>query len=175
VLACALLQQRGLPFTCDIVGYGEQADALQALIQAQGLDGHVRLLGKLAREQVLERYAAATVYVQPSRIAADGDRDGIPNVLLEALACALPVVATDVSGIPELVRHDHNGLLVPPDSPEALADAIASLIASPARAADLGRAGRATVTEHFDNDRNLQTLLRLLENAHAPAHACAAH
>lgn len=175
VLACAELQRRGLPFTCDIVGYGEQQAALQDLIRQQGLDGQVRLLGKLARDQVLERYAAATVYVQPSRIAADGDRDGIPNVLLEALACGLPVVATEVSGIPELVRHGHNGLLVPPDAPQALADAIAALIDSPARAADLGRAGRATVTEHFDNDRNLQTLLRLLENAHAPAHTCAAH
>jgi glycosyltransferase involved in cell wall biosynthesis len=75
---------------------------------------------------------APAVYVQPSRVAADGDRDGIPNVLLEAMAMGLPVVATRVSGIPELVQHRRNGLLVEPDDPAALADAIATLIEQPA-------------------------------------------
>lgn len=163
--ACARLRDRGLPVDCEIVGYGEAHDALQARIQELRLTGSVRLLGKLAREQVIAAYRRAAVYVQPSRIAADGDRDGIPNVLLEAMAMCLPVVASRVSGIPELVQDARNGLLVPPDDPQALADALATLLADPARGAILGREARATVLRAFDNDRNLRLLCRLLDPA----------
>jgi glycosyltransferase involved in cell wall biosynthesis len=163
--ACALLRQRGTPFACEIVGYGEEQVALQAQIDALGLGSQVRLVGKLAREQVIERYARAAVYVQPSRIAADGDRDGIPNVLLEAMAMGLPVVATRVSGIPELVDDGRNGRLVEADQPAALADAIAQLLANPARCTELGCQARQTVTQHFDNDHNLRLLCGLLEDA----------
>ena len=161
--ACALLRQRGQAFTCEIVGYGEEMAGLQAQIEALGLAGQVRLVGKLAREQVIERYARAAVYVQPSRIAADGDRDGIPNVLLEAMAMGLPVVASNVSGIPELVSSGVNGLLVTPDQPADLADAIVRLLKQPALCADLGCRARQTVTELFDNDINLRLLCQLLE------------
>jgi glycosyltransferase involved in cell wall biosynthesis len=163
--ACALLRDRGQAFTCEIVGYGEEQPRLQAQIDDLGLSAQITLVGKLAREQVIDRYARAAVYVQPSRIAADGDRDGIPNVLLEAMAMGLPVVATRVSGIPELVSHEINGLLVEPDDPAALADAITRLIARPALCADLGCRARATVTESFDNDRNLRQLMALLQHA----------
>jgi glycosyltransferase involved in cell wall biosynthesis len=152
---------------CEIVGYGEEHDALAHRIESAGLGRHVRLAGKLAREQVLERYARATVFVQPSRIDADGDRDGIPNVLLEAMAMGLPVVASRVSGIPELVRDGINGALVAPDAPLALADAIERMLLQPAQAAAFGRAARAAVAEGFDNDINLRALLRLLEPSHA--------
>ena len=163
--ACAALRQRGQAFVCEIVGYGEEQARLEAQIERLGLGDCVRLPGKLAREQVIARYARAAVYVQPSRIAADGDRDGIPNVLLEAMAMGLPVVASNVSGIPELVDHGHNGLLVEPDQPEALADAIVQLLAQPQLCADLGGQARLTVTASFDNDRNLQRLCDLLEGS----------
>jgi glycosyltransferase involved in cell wall biosynthesis len=164
ISACALLRDRGQAFTCEIVGYGEEMVHLQAQIESLGLSDHVRLVGKLAREQVIERYARAAVYVQPSRIAADGDRDGIPNVLLEAMAMGLPVVASNVSGIPELVDSGVNGLLVSPDDPAALADAIVRLIRQPALCADLGCSARQTVTERFDNDLNLRLLCGMLES-----------
>ncbi len=160
--ACRLLHERGRTVKCDIVGYGEAHDALARRIESAGLGQHVWLVGKLAREQVVECYAAATVFVQPSRIAADGDRDGIPNVLLEAMAMTLPVVATRVSGIPEVVIDGVNGLLVEPDEPRALADAIERLLVQPRAAAAMGQAGRITVTEGFDNDRNLRLLIGLL-------------
>ncbi|MFO1219224.1 MAG: glycosyltransferase family 4 protein [Burkholderiaceae bacterium] len=161
--ACALLRDAGRPFRCEIVGYGEEHDRLAARIAALALADHVQLAGRLTREQVVERYARAAVYVQPSRVSADGDRDGIPNVLLEAMAMALPVVATRVSGIPELVQHDHNGCLVDPDAPHELADALVRLIDDRALADRLGATARLTVTQRFDNDHNLRQLMQLLD------------
>lgn len=168
VHAVAALRAQGQALRCEIVGYGTERAPLQALIDSLGLAGTITLRGQLTREEVLACYARCAVFVQPSRITADGDRDGIPNVLLEALAMGLPVVATRVSGIPELVRHGHNGLLVEPDAPLALAEGIAGLLADPERAQLLGRCGRATVCEHFDNPRNLRALTRLLERDHDP-------
>jgi glycosyltransferase involved in cell wall biosynthesis len=165
--ACHLLRLRGQPFRCEIVGYGEEHERLQALIANHGLHGQVQLTGKLTREHVIDRYARASVYVQPSRVAADGDRDGIPNVLLEAMAMGVPVVATAVSGIPEIVCDGRNGLLIEPDDPAALADAVTRLIADPALGAVLGRAARQAVTETFDNDHNLRLVIQLLETPHA--------
>ena len=162
--ACRVLSDRGQAFRCEIVGYGEEHDRLQARITQQGLSGKVILVGKLPRERVIEAYAGAAVYVQPSRIAADGDRDGIPNVLLEAMAMGLPVVASNVSGIPELVGDGLNGLLVEPDDPPALADAITRLLHQPRLCAALGCRARTTVTESFDNDRNLKLLCGLLQD-----------
>lgn len=161
--ACALLRDRGQSFTCEIVGYGEEKSRLEAQIARLALGTRVRLAGKLAREQVIEHYARAAVYVQPARIAADGDRDGIPNVLLEAMAMGLPVVASRVSGIPELVEHEVNGVLVEPDDAHALADAISRVLNQPSLCADIACRARATVTERFDNDRNLRQLCALLE------------
>jgi glycosyltransferase involved in cell wall biosynthesis len=160
--ACAVLRARGRAFECEIVGYGEQQAALQARIDGHGLGDQVRLSGKLPRAEVLQRYARAAVYVQPSRIAEDGDRDGIPNVLLEAMATGLPVAASRVSGIPELVIDGNNGLLVEPGDPNALADAVDRLLRQPHLCAALGCRARRTVTEHFDNDRNLRLLCALL-------------
>lgn len=167
--ACALLQRRGRAFRCEIVGYGEEHDRLAALIAARDLTEQVQLAGKLTRDQVIERYARAAVYVQPSRVAADGDRDGIPNVLLEAMAMGLPVVASRVSGIPELVQHGRNGLLVEPDDAVGLADAIADVLDDRALGARLGQAARASVAESFDNDRNLRLVCQLLHPRHEPA------
>lgn len=172
--ACAVLRERGQVFRCEIVGYGEEHDALQAQIRQRGLAEQVQLVGKLAREQVIDRYAHASVYVQPSRIAADGDRDGIPNVLLEAMAMGLPVVASGVSGIPELVRDGHNGLLVEPDDASALAAAITRLLRQPAWCTQLGCRARSTVTERFDNDLNLQLLCGLLQRLPSTAPAAPA-
>lgn len=175
IAACAALRARGRRFHCEIVGYGEERDALLRLIDDAGLTAHVHLLGKLAREQVIERYARASVFVQPSRVTADGDRDGIPNVLLEAMAMGLPVVGSNVSGIPELIEHGRNGLLVEADDAAALAAAIERLLDHPDEAARLGEAARATVTDGFDNDRNLQLLTHLLGSPHdCHAHACTA-
>jgi glycosyltransferase involved in cell wall biosynthesis len=167
--ACARLRDAGQAFRCEIVGYGPEHAALQALIDRYALGEQVVLVGKLTREQVIERYSRATVYVQPSRIAADGDRDGIPNVLLEAMAMGVPVIASCVSGIPELVADGHNGVLVAPDDADALARAVMRLLSQPTACAELACRGRTTVEQGFDNDRNLRQLCDLLREAGYPA------
>ena len=113
----------------------------------------MRLAGPLGQTALLAEYRRATVFCLPCRVAADGDRDGIPNVLVEAMACGLPVVTTGVSGIPELVVDGVNGLLVPSEDPQALAEAIARLHRDPALAERLGRAAQAAVRERFDGER----------------------
>jgi glycosyltransferase involved in cell wall biosynthesis len=157
-----VLRDRGEAFQCEIIGYGEEHERLLARIVRHGLTGVVRLAGKQPRGQVIGAYARAAVYVQASRIAQDGDRDGIPNVLLEAMAMGVPVVASGVSGIPELIRDGVNGVLVVPDDARALADAITRLLNAPRLCTALTHAARASIETAFDNDRNLQLLCDLL-------------
>ena len=157
--ACRVLKDRGLRFECEIVGEGPMRPALAARIDELDLRSHVRLLGALPHEDVIEEYGAATVFVLPSVTAADGDRDGIPNVILEAMAMGLPVVSTRHSGIPEAVRDDRTGLLVPPGDAMMLANALARLLEDEGLRDRLGRAGRERVEERFDADANARALL----------------
>lgn len=172
--ACALLRERGVDFACEIVGYGEEQERLQAAIAQLRLDGCVQLAGTMNHAALIRRYDEAAVFAAPSRITADGDRDGIPNVMLEAMAMELPVVASRVSGIPEVIEDGVNGALVEADDAQALADALARVLADAPLRARLGAAARRTVLERFDNDRNLELVVRLLREAlaapAAPSH-----
>ncbi len=162
IRACAELRSRGQPFACQIIGYGEERERLQRLIEALDLTQHVALTGAMTRSDVIEAYSQASVYVQPSRIDVDGDRDGIPNVLLEAMAMGLPVVASNISGIPELITHERNGLLVEPDEPAQLAQAVERILTQSTLASRLGEQAVASVAATFDNDQNLDLLCGLL-------------
>jgi glycosyltransferase involved in cell wall biosynthesis len=161
--ACALLRDGGVAAQCEIVGYGEQQAELEALIGQLHLGESVTLRGKMSHRELIELYGAADVFVAPCEIAADGDRDGIPNVLLEAMSMRLAVVTTPVSGIPEIVRDDCNGLLVPPADPAALAAALAGLARDPAQRQRLGFEARRSVLEQFGEESNLQSLIGLLD------------
>jgi glycosyltransferase involved in cell wall biosynthesis len=131
------------------VGGGPLRDSLAALATRLGLAERITWRGALPQDAVLDAYRAADLFVLASRIAPDGDRDGLPNVLLEAGAMELAVVASLVAAVPELIEDGVNGCLVPPDDPAALAGALARLIADPAARLRLGRAARAHVLEHF--------------------------
>ena len=132
-----------------------------------GLQAQVRMPGPMGQDGLLREYRAASALCMPCRLLPN-DRDGIPNVLVEAMAAGTPVVATSVSGIPELVTTGVNGLLVPPEDPAALADALLTLHRDPELAARLGRAGRETVRERFDGERLAGRLAGLFEAAITP-------
>jgi glycosyltransferase involved in cell wall biosynthesis len=125
----------------------------------------VRLAGELSQAALLDEYARASVFCLPCRVLANGDRDGIPNVLVEAMATGVPVVTTRVSGIPELVEDGVNGLLVPPDDPERLAAAVLRLHEDDALRSRLAAAGRKTVRERFDGEQLAQRMAALFREA----------
>ncbi len=152
--ACSLLVAENVDVELQVVGEeGEQGGELRELTRRLGLERRVRFRGPLGQAELFEAYRAASVLAAPSRILADGDRDGIPNVIAEAMACGVPIVATRVSGIPELVADGVNGLLVEPDDPVALAAALARVGHDRDLAHRLGDGGRSTIAERFDGER----------------------
>jgi len=160
--ACARLVERGIPIEATIIGErGEHSDAIAAAITRAGLHDHVKLLGPMSQADLLLALSGATVFCLPCRVSDDGDRDGIPNVLVEAMATGLPVVTTDVSGIPELVHDGVTGLLVPPERADAIANALLRIHHEPELARRLGAAARAVVAEQFDGDRLIGDLFNL--------------
>jgi len=162
VEACALLAEQGVAFECLLVGEGPERPALEAQIAARGLQGRVNLLGQQARERVAELMARADVVAMPSVITSTGKMEGLPMAVQEALATEIPVVATAISGIPELVEHEHTGLLVPERDAAALAGALRRVHDDPALAARLGKAGRARVMSACDLHTNVAQLRQLL-------------
>lgn len=156
--ACRLLGERGIGFTCRFIGDGPDQDALQARIDAYGLGDRITLAGRMTSDAVAAELAASDVLAAPSVPTRGGKREGIPVVLMEAMASGLPVVASRLSGIPELVTDGVSGLLVTPGDDEALAQALATLAMDPALRARLGAAGRETVMREFDVDRNAASL-----------------
>ena len=141
------------------VGGGPQLQGLAEEARALGIAERVTWLGPLTQPDVLARYRAADVFVLSSRVAGDGDRDGLPNVLMEAQSQGLPCVATNVSGIPELIEDGLTGLLVAPRDRDALARALARLVADPALRVRLGEAGRERTLRDFALERGIDRLV----------------
>lgn len=161
--ACAVLRQRGVDFEAVIAGEpGDHEPEVRARVAESGLEDRVSFLGPLTQSGLFEEYQRATVFALPCRILEDGDRDGIPNVLMEAMACRLPVVTTGVSGITELVRDEVNGLIVAPDRPNDLADALHRLVKDPELARRLAERGRSTIAERFDASTTAARMASLL-------------
>lgn len=160
--AARLLHERGIAFRLDIYGGGELRDALRRQIERAGLSGMVHLHGAQTQDELLEIYGQCDIFALAPVVTEDGDRDGIPNVLMEAMAIGLPPVSTVISGIPELIAHGSNGLLVSPADPTALADALAELLLSPPLRARLGTEARVSVVRRFDARENVRSLAALL-------------
>ncbi|MFP4350225.1 MAG: glycosyltransferase [Desulfococcaceae bacterium] len=152
------LKDRGLKFQHDLIGDGDDRDPILDLIRKLGLENDCRWLGTLPHEKVLDRYRQADLFVLGCEIAPNGDRDGIPNVLIEAMAMGVPAVATRVSALPELIRNGETGLLVPPRQPDALADAIMRLLTDTDLRERMIPAAREFVKREFDNGRLIQDL-----------------
>ena len=162
VEACRLLKERGTAFTCDIIGDGPLRDTLQQAIDAAGLQAQVRLTGALPQQEVRTRINRATLFVLPSVLLADGNADGIPVALMEAMACGATAISTRVSGIPELIHHEENGLLVSPGDAAELADAMARLLGDAPLRTRLAEAARRTIVQDFDADIEAGKLLALI-------------
>jgi colanic acid/amylovoran biosynthesis glycosyltransferase len=161
VEACAVLARAGQAVGCTIVGAGPEEPALRALIAEHGLEDSVELAGPRTQDEVRRLVQRSSVLAAPCVVGADGNRDGLPTVLLEALALGTPAVATPVTGIPELIRHERTGLLVPERDPVALAGALSRLIDDAALRVRLATAGRALIEREFDADRSAAALRRL--------------
>lgn len=164
--ALAQLAGRGTAFTYTLIGDGPERGRLAAAAARLGLTGErCRFLGTQPHPVVLAHYRQADLFVLGSEVAADGDRDGIPNVILESMAMGVPVAATAVSAIPEAVESGRTGLLVAPGRPSELAAAMAALLTDPALRAAVIPAARQRVRERFDNRRLIGELAARLEEA----------
>lgn len=152
----ARLMENGVAVHALIVGHGPVRDELHNTIRQFSLDQHVSLVGHAPDPRPY--YAAMDVFVLPSL------REGLPNVLLEAMAMAVPVVATRVGGIPQLVHDGETGVLISPGDDRALADAVKQLMGDPVRAATLGESARRYVKTHYSFDRRMERLERILED-----------
>jgi glycosyltransferase involved in cell wall biosynthesis len=157
--ACRRLAARGVPFTCHFVGDGpDQQELMQHAVQA-GIADRVRFLGRLTQEEVRAALRRSDVVAAPSVPTRNGRREGIPVALMEAMACGVPVVASRISGIPELIEDGTSGLLVEPRDSDGLADALERL-RDPSLSRRLGAAGRLKVEREFDLRASAACLMR---------------
>jgi glycosyltransferase involved in cell wall biosynthesis len=160
-----MLKDRGLVFRAMIVGAGPERAKLEAQVRRLQLEGKVSLPGAVSQEELVGIYNEATLFALPCRVLDDGDRDGLPNVLLESMSVGLPVVSTPISGIPEVVRHGETGLLAPERDVDALAAAIELLLRDRDLRQRLGRNARATIEAEMSADAMAQRLAGLFFDA----------
>ncbi len=146
------------------VGGGDLSSKLKAQADALGLSGRIEWRGSRSQDEVITALREADIFVLPSRIADDGDRDGLPNVLMEAASQELPILSTKVSSIPEFIESGKEGILVEPE-PTALADALAGMILHPAVRARYGAAARLRLVENFGMDAGIDRLSDRLQKA----------
>ncbi len=149
------------------IGGGDGLKALKAQAEALGIAGRITWKGALDQREVLEHYRTSDLFALACRITADGDRDGLPNVLVEASSQALPIVSTDISGIGELFRNEENGLLVSPDNTEELTAALEKAIRNPAFRRKLGKTAEQKVRTQFDYHSSIADLQRLFSQSFA--------
>ena len=160
--ALSLLGRKGIPFTLDIYGEGAERGAIERRIGELGLGDRVTLRGRITHDRIPEVLRASGIYVLACIVLANQDRDGIPNTILEAMASGVPVVTTDISGIPEVIRDGESGLLVPERDPGALAAALERMIADPGLRARCRSGGRAAVESMFGLEASGRRLAALM-------------
>jgi len=163
--AVRCLIDQGVAVEHTLIGDGEERKATLALIQSLGLSQVTRYLGTLPHEEVVQHYRRADLFVLGCEITPNGDRDGIPNVILESMAMGVPVVATPISAIPEVVKHEKTGLLVEPGRPEDMAGAMTRLLTDEPLRRGLVNAARAMVAENFDNRVLIRDLAAIFSQA----------
>ncbi len=159
--ACKQLSDRGIDYSCTIAGDGPLRTDLQRQAAEHGLSALVQFPGELAQDEIRGLYEKAMVFVVPSVVGADGDMDGVPNVLIEALAIGVPVVGSSVAAIPEVIEDGVTGSLVPAGDAVAIADSLERLLMEPASAEMLIEGGRRRIAAEFDATANAARLVSL--------------
>jgi glycosyltransferase involved in cell wall biosynthesis len=165
ILAADLLRRQGHSFRVQIIGDGPLRSTLVARVAERGLEDWITLLGAQPQEVVRAAYERAAIFVLPCVMARDGDRDGLPVALLEAMASGVPVVSTSVVGIPELIDAERDGLIVPPNDAHALAHTLARLLVDPKLRDRLAEAARGKIEERFSIDGSVDRLLTVFAPA----------
>ncbi|MEW6637188.1 MAG: glycosyltransferase family 4 protein, partial [Actinomycetota bacterium] len=165
VEACGLLAEAGCRLRCRIIGAGPLEGGLRSQIADLGLEDRVELLGPRPQRETIRHVREAAAFAAPCVVGSDGNRDGLPTVLLEAMALGTPCVSTDVTGIPEVVRHEETGLMVPQHDPEALATALERLLDDARLRVSLAQRARALIEAEFDVRRNAARLREIFEEA----------
>ena len=166
--ACRHLSEEGIDFQLTLAGDGPERRRLTNLVQDYALQDRVQFLGHVPHNQVPELFRQADLFIMPCLVARRGDRDGLPNVILEAMAFQVPVVATDVNGVNEAVLPGKTGWLVPPEEPRLLAQAMGESLSHPEEAQRRAQAGRELVGRDFDSGTNYARLKTCIENAAEP-------
>lgn len=172
--ACDILAQRGRQFTLTLAGggghrfgLGREEKHLQTLRSQLGLENRVQFPGLVSHNELPRLLMAHDIFVAPCVIHPSGRRDGIPNTVIEALSCGMPVVSSNIHALPEIVRNGETGLTVPPSDPEALADAIQWCMEHPDEARRLGRQGQELARRMFDPEANSRRLAEIFAAHHA--------
>lgn len=170
--ACRLLRDRGVSLRCEILGGGELLDTLRQQIATYRLEDAVQLLGPQPQAEVIRCIRGASVMAAPCVVGNDGNRDGLPTVLLEAMALGTPCVSTPVTGIPEAIKHGETGMLVPERDPAALADSIAGLLDDEVLRVRLASNARRLIEDEFNvvnSTARLRSLMRACHRDGSPA------
>ena len=164
IRACAKLRENNIKFQFEIAGDGPQRRILEELIESLNLADHVKLLGARPNDQLEELLSRASVFLMPCVKTPDGDMDGIPVAMMEAMACEVPVVSTAISGIPELVEDGKTGQLAPENDVDALAQILQDLLEDMDKIEQFGKAGRERVLTDFCISENAAKLRELIKN-----------
>jgi glycosyltransferase involved in cell wall biosynthesis len=162
IRTCALLAERGKSFRCEIIGEGPLEDQLRRQIDELHLQNNVVLTGTKPQTELRRRLAAANIFVLPSVIDPDGGMDNLPTVIMEAMATGLPVVSTNIGGIPEMVIENETGFLVQPGETAAIADAIERVVNDCSLAANLGHSAYERARTLFSIAQNVRELCALI-------------
>ena len=156
--ALAVMRDKGIKFKHTLIGEGDDQAKIVELIKRLKLEKLTELCGTLTHEQVIDHYASSDLFVLGCKIADNGDRDGIPNVMAESMAMNLPVVATNISGIPEFLEDRVTGLMVAQKDPMALADAMETLLTDNNLRQQVTREAKKRITKEFNNKKLIMDL-----------------
>jgi len=162
--ASASMRSKGIPFRCEIIGGGELESDLQEQIKDLDLSGYVKLCGPMSQSDVKQKLRQARLLAAPCVHAENNDRDGLPTILLEAMALGTPCISTPVTGIPEVLKPGETGLMVAERDANALAAACERLLADQQLCSELARNGRRLIEDQFDIDKNTEEIRALFSS-----------